>query len=253
MPINSLGLGMIVGTALLTLVVLWMVRRSIPVERLQHSHDLTVFCGTIAGTVYAVILAFILFAAWNDFTTAQTVATDEAVALENTAYIGQGLPDPVRAQFEADARKYARLVIDQEWPAMARGEVSPAVRQTLENMGEEVLRARAIPGADPMILDHLITYLAVLQAKRQTRLLESQSALPPILWIVLIAGAVVTLMFSILVATGDFAVHALHTVLLAALLALVLVSIQDIRSPFSGAVRVDASYMQKTLERLPTR
>ncbi|HVB37886.1 MAG TPA: DUF4239 domain-containing protein [Vicinamibacterales bacterium] len=250
MPINMLGLGYILGSIVATVGALWVARRTLSMERLKRSHDLTVFCGTIAGTIYAVILAFILFAAWNDFTSAQTVVTDETVALANLAYVGRGLPVAIRGPFEADTIEYARLVINDEWPQMANGGSSHRVRRVLMDMGLLVLKARSEPDADTLVLDHTITGLAQLQAMRQTRLLQSQSALPAILWLVLIAGAVVTLVFSLLIATGDFAMHAVHTVLLAALLALVLVAIQDIKSPFQGVVHVDASEMQKTLRAL---
>jgi Protein of unknown function (DUF4239) len=247
MPLNTLGLGFIIGSAAVTVGALWVARRTLSTERLQKSHDLTVYCGTIAGTVYAVILAFILFAAWNDFSAAKQVVADETVALENLAYIGRGLPTAIRAPFEHDAVQYARLVIDEEWPLMAHGGKSTNVSRVMDDMGLLVLKARSTPGVDPLVIDHTMTDLAQLQADRQTRLLQANSSLPPILWMVLVAGAVVTLIFSLLVATGDFSVHAVHTALLAALLALVLVAIQDIKSPFDGVVRVESSDMQRAL------
>ncbi len=253
MPIDMLGLGFILASVLLTLAGLWVVHRTLSLERLQRGHDLTVFCGTVAGTVYAVILAFILFAAWNDFTAAQGVVTDETVTLENLADAGNGLPAQVRDRFERDTRDYARLVVEQEWPLMARGQSSPQVRQCLDDLGRLVRQARAVPGADPLVIDHTMTYLGQLRARRQTRLLESQSALPAILWVVLIAGGAVTLLFALLVATGDFTMHAVQVVLLAALLALVLVAIRDIKSPFQGVVHVDAGDMQKALQLLEAR
>ena len=252
MPIRLLGIGYIVGAIVLSIAALRIVRRFVSPAHLEEAHDLSVFCGTVAGTVYAVILAFILFAAWNSFTAAQEVATQEAVTIVNLARLAEGLPAPYGNRFYRDTIEYARLVSTREWPLMAHGRFSRQVSRVSNDLWQVVMEAHQVNGVDPLVLDHATTGLGHLRASRQTRLLESQSPLPPILWIVLIAGAVITLFFSLFIPAGRFGFQALQVALLAGLLTLILVAIQDIKQPFSGPVHVSSTYMERALRTLTT-
>jgi predicted membrane protein len=73
---------------------------------------------------------------------------------------------------------------------------------------------------------------------RRIRLLQNETSLPLVLWLVLIVGALVTLMSACLFGSNNPTLHLLQTVTLALLLSLSLVAIADINRPFRGAVHV---------------
>jgi hypothetical protein len=70
------------------------------------------------------------------------------------------------------------------------------------------------------------------------RELQSRTQLPPILWMVLLLGGVITTMSSCLFGTENFKLHCVQVVSLTFLLSLALVAIADIDRPFQGAVHV---------------
>ena len=75
-----------------------------------------------------------LFNVWDNFRTADINADQEANALVSLYRLSGGLPDSIRAQIQLDARRYAQIVIEEEWPDMAHRTLSPngtAVTQPL--------------------------------------------------------------------------------------------------------------------------
>ena len=74
---------------------------------------------------------------------------------------------------------------------------------------------------------------------RRMRELQSGTKLPPILWMVLIVGGIITTLSSCLFGTENFKLHCVQVISLTLLLSLALVAIADIDRPFQGAVHVN--------------
>lgn len=89
---------------------------------------------------------------------------------------------------------------------------------------------------------------------RRVRQLQSQSKLPGILWVVLIAGGIITMLSSCMFGIDNFRLHCLQLVSLTLLLSLILVAMADIDRPFQGAVHVHPRGFERardTLAQLP--
>jgi hypothetical protein len=78
--------------------------------------------------------------------------------------------------------------------------------------------------------------LAVIEDNRNERLDSADGSVPMILWLVLIAGAVITLGYPAFFGTMNVVAQALMTATLAALVALVLVPAILLDFPFTGDV-----------------
>ena len=79
---------------------------------------------------------------------------------------------------------------------------------------------------------------------RRIRLLQNETSLPLVLWLVLIVGALVTLMSACLFGSPNPTLHLLQIVALALLLSLSLAAISDVNRPFRGAVHVEPTGFQ---------
>src|SRR5215472_13434262 len=77
---------------------LYVVRRLVPVHRLQENHEIAGVTFGALGAFYGLVLAFVIVAAWERFDQAKTNAHDEATALENLYKLGSGLGDPMGSQ-----------------------------------------------------------------------------------------------------------------------------------------------------------
>jgi hypothetical protein len=74
---------------------------------------------------------------------------------------------------------------------------------------------------------------------------------PPLLWIVLIAGGVLTVGFTFLFGLPNTTAHMLMVLTLTALVAISLVVIKEMDYPFTGVTKVDPTAFDVFLQRLP--
>ena len=66
-----------------SIVGLCVVRRLVPLDRLQKNHEVAGVTFGALGAFYGLVLAFVIVAAWERFNEATANAHDEATALES--------------------------------------------------------------------------------------------------------------------------------------------------------------------------
>lgn len=102
--------------------------------------------------------------------------------------------------------------------------------------------------AEQISLEQALSELRELTEHRRIRELQSRSQLPPLLWAVLVVGAIVTVISSCLFGVENFKLHLVQVAFLSFLLALVLIAIGDIDSPFRGPVHVSPDGFRYAIE-----
>jgi Protein of unknown function (DUF4239) len=127
--------------------------------------------------------------------------------------------------------------LDDEWPAMRKGNVSAASFEITQQLWAAMVEAQA--GQAPESMSLVLAELANMTQHRRIRQLQSRSSLPTILWIILIVGGVITIGASCLFATENFRLHFILVLSLSLMISLVLVAIADIDRPFEGSVHVN--------------
>jgi hypothetical protein len=86
----------------------------------------------VTGTLFAVVLAFVILAAFQTYNGAKAGAQSEAAAVLDIARTAALYPPAQRDQLRADLVCYGRAVVYQEWPAMRKGHSSPLVDYWVE-------------------------------------------------------------------------------------------------------------------------
>jgi hypothetical protein len=216
----------------------WLVRWVWPPELRRDHNDITGWQISVLGTTYAVIIGFMLFAAWADFRAAEQNAEVEATCLINLYWAASGLPESQRAEIRKLAVNYADTMLTEEWPAMNEGHGSHTATEIIQKLWAAVSRSQPLNASEQVSLERTMGEISSITEHRRIRLLQNETSLPLVLWLVLIVGALVTLMSACLFGSNNPTLHLLQTVTLALLLSLSLVAIADINRPFRGAVHV---------------
>jgi hypothetical protein len=212
----------------------------------RHAHnDLIGWQLSILGTTYAVILGFMLYTVWTDFATADLNVDIEANALVNVYRLAEGLPNPQREQLENLARTYAEVSIEKDWPDMAADRVPDQSRGLDREMWQILMSVKTASPTEITAEDHALYELSALTEHRRTRLLQSASRLPTILWWVLIVGGIVTIASASMFGAESTVLHGLQVFAFSLLVSLVLVAIADIDRPFQGSVHVSDLAFQR--------
>ncbi len=209
----------------------------------------------ILGTVYAVMIGFMLYAVWNNFQTAETNANNEANNLVNLYRAADGLQEPERDVIQHAAREYATQVITQEWPTMHADESGKGVERFGGQQYVMILWSTTTqtPIADlqqQASLRQVMIELSSMTEHRRVRLLESRTKMPDILWGVLVMGGIITIASSCLIGSENVPLHFVLIISLSLLVSLALVAIGDIDRPFQGSVHVTPTAFQQAQETL---
>lgn len=196
----------------------------------------------VVGVIYAVLLAFIAVAVWEDFGRADAGVQAEANLVGNLYRDTVGLPEPLATGLRHSLFVYAETVLQDEWPALADGRVvDEAGWQLLDKFHLALVSFRPPDAGSQGVEAEMLRTLNALYDARRGRFHAAEEGLPPILWWNLIAGAALTIVFSYLFGAPSLPMHALMVALLAASIALVLSLIILLANPFRGANHVSAA------------
>jgi uncharacterized protein DUF4239 len=256
---------LIVGGACLAAVVgLTLVQRLVPASVRKEHNDVAGFIYAALGVIYAVLLALVVIAVWEEFGRARVTVESEANALAEIFWLAHELPEPEGPHLQELARSYAEVVVEEEWPLMQQGR-TPLMEHTQETPRGWVLiddiRATA-QEIEPRTQGDQELYAQLyaqgldqvqrLADARRTRLVQAEEGLPSVLWVVLVVGGMVTVGFSYLFGLENTWAHRLMVVSLAGVIALVLFTIGVLDHPFSGGVRIETGAFELVLNRFET-
>jgi hypothetical protein len=232
---------------LVAVVGLAVVQRLVPPERREQHNNVAGFIYAVLGVAYAVLLAFVAIAVWQDYNTAQTNIDSEANELAGVYFLASRLPEPQRTNVQDLARTYARVVVEQEWPMMEQGETSPRADSLLRQLRLELLQFDPRTRGEQVLYERGLTDLHNAIDARRSRLLEVREGIPNLLWVVLVLGGVITVSFTYLFGLKSNLAHALMVAALTLLICGVLFTIGEFNNSFSGPVEIQPDAFREVL------
>ena len=224
-----------------------LVQRLVPPERRVGQNDVAGFIFAVLGVAYAVLLAFVVIAVWEEYKTAQTNVESEAHELAGVYFVASRLPEPDRTRIQDLARTYARVVVEEEWPMMERGQTSPRADSLLRQLTLKILQFDPHTKGEQVLYELEQTQLHEAADARRSRLLEVREGIPSLLWVVLVVGGVITVTFTYLFGLKSNVAHALMVAALTLLICGILFTIGEFNYPFSGVVEIRPDAFKEVL------
>jgi len=117
-----------------------------------------------------------------------------------------------------------------------RGDLSLAGHDAAQDLWGTVLQTKPSTLGEQAVMNQMLSEISLMTEHRRVRQIESESKLPAILWVVLIAGGAITTVSSCLFGIENFRLHCVQVASLTLLLSLILVAIADIDRPFQGTI-----------------
>jgi hypothetical protein len=240
----------ILGAATLSAAGMLLVRRRAPAGTFFHDPIPACAVYTVAGTAYMVIVAFVFFIAFESYGGAKADAEEEATATLAMFHAAGPFGPAARDELQGQMICYAREVISDGWPKMREGGGSPVVDARVTATEEY---AEQIPVKDAKQAAGFEHWFALNEERRhgrQGRIGQSAGLVPPVIWLILILGAVVVIASVALFADPDEA--AVTQAAMAAGVAIIVVSglvlVRFLDKPYedkSGSIKPTA--MERTL------
>src|SRR5918992_3972569 len=250
------GVLAVIGACLVAVAGLELVQRLVPSEKRQQHNDVAGFLYAVVGVVYAVLLALLVIAVWEQYQRARETVESEANAVAEIAWLAHRLPEPEHHELQEDARSYAQEVVEEEWPRMEQGleggqslpegwDLIDDIRATLQEFEPSTV-------AEQELYAEGLDRISRFGDARRMRIVAAQEGIPGVLWVVLVFGAVVTVGFTYLFGMRNSWAHRLMVMSLTSVIALVLFAIVAMDYPFSGGARIDPGAFELILERFET-
>jgi hypothetical protein len=254
------GVLVVCGACIAAVIGLAVVQRLVPATIRKEHNDVAGFIYAVLGVIYAVLLALVVIAVWEDFGRARVTVESEANALAEIFWLANQLPEPEGRELQELCRSYAEEVVNVGWPLMEQGK-TPSLERSQESSRGWVLiddiRA-TLQGNEPRtkaeqeIYAEGLDQVQRLADSRRTRLVQAEEGLPAVLWVVLIVAGMVVVGFAYLFGMENTWAHALMIVSLAGVITLVLFTIAAMEHPFSGGARVGPDAFELVLHRFET-
>lgn len=172
----------------------------------------------------------------------------EANYLSDLVRDSGALSQPFKDDIRRLADEYAKSVTNDEWKMMAKGESSPRTREIVKKI--EALYDGYSPKTETerIFFTESVRKLNELCELRRSRLIDSKAAIHPVLWLVLIIGAIATIGFTYFFGSENFNAQIMMVVLLSTLLALILFTVLVFDFPFTGDVSVSPQAFKEMLK-----
>jgi hypothetical protein len=247
-PPLGLVLGLLASLAVV-LAGLFMVRWLAPASWLHANNEVAGNYLQTLGTIYAVLLAFVVFVVWQQHNDTRGAVAAEANELSDLDRLMQAFPEAVRARVSACTCAYRQAVVEEEWTALAQGRTSHRAEQTLEGIWRalEVIEPRA--RREEVLYAEALARFNDLSDARTHRLHCSRLRLPSGLWVLLLTNGGLVIGSMWLFGLESFWAHALMTLALAGSIAFILYLIADLDNPFWGSWQVSAEPFLRALDR----
>jgi uncharacterized membrane protein YraQ (UPF0718 family) len=240
---------MVAVSVLIAVTGLMLVQRLVPLRLRKEHNDVAGFIYAVLGVIYAVLIALVVIAVWEDFAAARDTVERESSELDDVFRLAHSLPEPEGRQLQELARSYARVVVDEEWALMAQARTSPRAWELLDEMTLHFENVEVRTKAEQVRYAEALARMDELADARNARLVEAGEGIPTVVWGVLAVGGILVVGFAYLFGLENTLVHNLMVGALALLISSVLFTIGVLEYPFSGDVRVSPEAFELVLER----
>ena len=191
--------------------------------------------------MYAIALGLIAVASWGNASQAAAAASEEASHIATVYRTLGGFPQPLQSDLKDSVVRYAHSIIEQAWPAQRRGEITEAGIEIILHLWARIVEFEPTTIGQREVHAQVLSGFNTLVEFRRRRIEASSYEVPGTLWIVVLAGAAVSIFGSYLFRIPSLPVHALLTALLTSMIALLVFFIATTDHPYSGSNAIEPS------------
>jgi cytochrome bd-type quinol oxidase subunit 2 len=235
-------------TIILAVGGLLLVRKKVHPDFLKEHHDVADPMLSIIGTLFAVLLGFMVANAMQRFEEARVTTQQEASAVANVYRVATGLPEPTRSKLMQAAKTYVQDVINDEWPKLARKVTSEKAWSSYNEMWNVCVHYTPKENGDNNLHSSIMSYMGTVGDSRRMRVGALHNGLPRDLWIVLLAGGCATITFTYFFGIQNLRLQILMTSMVSLAICLNMFLLFSFDDPFSGDVMVQPACFQNVLE-----
>ncbi|WP_177155101.1 DUF4239 domain-containing protein [Glycomyces harbinensis] len=231
-------------------VVVALLQRFAPPTTRGHNNELGTTLFELLTVLYAIVLAFVLITAWEDKNEAGHVTYKEANELVDVYWSAAALEPDQRDDVRAAVRAYTDEVIAVEWPAMRdQDPITSEGLMLLDAMRAPVAAVQTDEDAVQARLDTTRDGVLSVEEYRTERLFQAQRGLGPVMWTVLVPGALLVFAVMLTLGTPTRKYQYVLVGLISGMVALMLFAAYQLEYPYSRSGATDPAAYEAAIDR----
>jgi len=224
------------------LIGLFLVRRFL-LPRLHIKVQDSEFSGAIAQSVmvfYGLTVGLIAVTVFQTYSDVSSIISREATSLAAIYRDVSSYPEPARSQLQDDIRRYTEQIINEAWPLQRRGETPTAGVELMNKLQADLSAVEPTTEAQKLLFgETLAAYNRMIEARR-ARVASVTTALPGVMWMVVLIGAAISLSAAFFFQVEDPRLHGILVALLSTFVGLVIFVIMALDRPYRGDLGLTA-------------
>lgn len=145
------------------------------------------------GVLYGILLGLTAVAAYQNWSTVDANLTAEAAALTSTFQAVSLYPEPARQQLRGQLQDLALFEVETEWPELVKGHAVPGGRAKVTDIEAGLIAYEPATSALTHVQERAVDQFNTFIEQRRLRIYSTNSGIPPILWYVVLAGALINM------------------------------------------------------------
>jgi len=213
-----------------------------------HHNDMVASFAASVGVLYAVLLAMIAVAAWTNYTTVDSLAAQEADLVHSLFRDIEAFSPSERDELRGLLREYVDTVIHTEWPALQSGLPDKRAALVVDSIFSAWMKLEPKTEAEKIITAETLARLNLFQTVRRNRLQTGSNGLDAVLWVVVLAGAIVSIGICYLFWMENKTLHQVMISILGIMIGVVVYLILALDHPMWGAITIQPAAFESVAD-----
>jgi len=242
----------IVGSSAAAVGGLLLMRRISDVSTLKAHHEVAGYLMGVIGTLYAVLLGLVIVDVQSKYQQARMMEESEASAIVDLFFLAGSFSQKVKIEIRKDLNDYVNQIVNSEWDSADRdGTFSRDTIKSIQGVTMALQDYEPKSNREVSCYQMALTVLGQLADSRRFRIVTAMTGVSPFLWCVLVAGAVLTVMFTFFFACDSLKNQIIMTIFLSVALTLNMLLVVLYGNPYKGDFKVQPigfKYNQKVFK-----
>lgn len=235
-------------TVSISITGLKLVHKKFSAEYLKENHEVAAIIFSTFGLLYAVVVAFVVFVTWNGYDDATKNLQMEASESIDIYYSARGYGDSTCKQIQQRLIDYTNSVYNNELKKMSKEDIEIYSTNELKKVLNIFNKMPANEIINRELYAESLKRVNMLAEYRRLRIFAGNDTIPDVIWIVLLAGAVITIFYTYFFGAKNIHAQYIMTAALTVTITLILFLIYILDHPFTGSSSISTEPMKQVIE-----
>ena len=203
--------------------------------------------GAMLSALFLLCLAIAVVIPWTTADSAKSNTYAESDAIVQTYRAAGDLPAPTAEQVQADLRTYVTFIVEDEWPAMASGDLRSRSAEMLAEIRAQVAALTPVDPEAAVVKEAVLGDLDGLFSARRQRGADAATTPPVVILLLTLLSGLAVLLFPFAAGARPRGASLAPMMVMAVMLGVAIFLTFDIIHAFDGSLKVEPDAFRAAL------